>query len=108
MSSLTAYPSRAYLMAGSSACASVRVPCFVTSSLHPSTTPGTNTIVFDGPWALFRLFERFDVQPTAQPERFVVPMLLEGRKVRLEVTASSVFNPFRLKEIQQFRCPGSL
>ena len=48
------------------------------------------------------------MQPTAQPERFVVPMLLEGRKARLEVTASSVFNPFRLKEIQQFRCPGSL
>ena len=80
----------------------------VASQIRLSTTPGTNTIVFDGPWALFRMFERFDVQPTAQPERFVVPMLLEGRKARLEVTASSVFNPFRLKEIQQFRCPGSL
>jgi len=80
----------------------------VASQIKLSTTPGTNTIVFDGPWALFRMFERFDVQPTAQPERFVVPMLLEGRKARLEVTASSVFNPFRLKEIQQFRCPGSL
>ena len=54
------------------------------------------------------MFERFEVQPSAQPERFVVPMLLEGRKARLEVTASSVFNPFRLREIQQFRCPGSL
>ena len=80
----------------------------VASQIRLSTTPGTNTIVFDGPWALFRMFERFDVQPTAQPERFVVPMLLEGRKAWLEVTASSVFNPFRLKEIQQFRCPGSL
>ena len=80
----------------------------VASQIRLSTTPGTNTVVFDGPWALFRMFERFDVQPTAQPERFVVPMLLEGRKARLEVTASSVFNPFRLKEIQQFRCPGSL
>ena len=29
-------------------------------------------------------------------------------KARLEVTASSVFNPLRLREIQQFRCPGSL
>ncbi|MCE9660219.1 MAG: type VI secretion system membrane subunit TssM [Burkholderiales bacterium] len=80
----------------------------VASQIKLSTTPGTNTIAFDGPWALFRLFERFDVQPTAQPERFVVPMLLEGRRARFEVTASSVFNPFRLKEIQQFRCPGSL
>ena len=48
------------------------------------------------------------VQPTAQPERFIVPMLLEGRRTRLEVTANSVLNPFRLREIQQFRCPGSL
>jgi type VI secretion system protein ImpL len=35
-------------------------------------------------------------------------MNLEGKKARFEVTANSVFNPFRLKEIQQFRCPGSL
>ena len=80
----------------------------VASQIRLSTTPGTNTVVFDGPWALFRLFDRFEVQPTAQPERFVVPMLLEGRRARFEVTASSVFNPFRLKEMQQFRCPGSL
>ena len=65
-------------------------------------------LTFDGPWALFRLFDRFDVQPTAQPERFTVAMNLDGRRARLEVTASSVFNPFRLREIQQFRCPGSL
>ena len=83
---------------------STRVASQISSRRRRARTP----IVFDGPWALFRLFERFDVQPTAQPERFVVPMLLEGRKARFEVTASSVFNPFRLKEIQQFRCPGSL
>ena len=80
----------------------------VASQIQLSSTPGSSTLTFDGPWALFRLFDRFDVQPTAQPERFTVAMNLDGRRARLEVTASSVFNPFRLREIQQFRCPGSL
>jgi type VI secretion system protein ImpL len=35
-------------------------------------------------------------------------MVIDGKKARFEVIANSVFNPFRLKEIQQFRCPGSL
>ena len=42
---------------------------------HPAGTP----LVFDGPWALFRLFDRFDVQPTPQPERFTVPLNLDGQ-----------------------------
>mgnify|MGYP007005622412 CR=1 FL=1 len=55
-----------------------------------------------------RLFERFEVQPGAQPEKFSVLLNLEGRKARLDVTAASVFNPFRLREISQFRCPGAM
>jgi type VI secretion system protein ImpL len=80
----------------------------VASQIKLTSSPGTTALTFDGPWALFRLFDRFEVQPTAQPERFTVAMNLDGRRARLEVTASSVFNPFRLREIQQFRCPGSL
>ena len=80
----------------------------VASQIKITTVPGTTTLTADGPWALFRIFDRFEVQPTAQPERFIVPMLLEGRRTRLEVTSNSVVNPFRLREIQQFRCPGSL
>ena len=81
----------------------------VASQIKVQTTPPMAApLTFDGPWALFRLFDRFDVQPTAQPEKFQITMNLEGKKARFEVTANSVFNPFRLKEIQQFRCPGSL
>lgn len=80
----------------------------VASQIRLSTTPAGTPLVFDGPWALFRMFDRFEVQPTAQPERFTVAMNLDGKRARLEVTASSVFNPFRLREMQQFRCPGSL
>ncbi len=68
---------------------------------------GAAGVTFDGPWALFRLFDRFDVQPSAQPERFIVVVNVDGKRAKLEVTSSSAFNPFRLREIQQFRCPGA-
>jgi type VI secretion system protein ImpL len=80
----------------------------VASQIKLSTVPPSTPLTFDGPWALFRMFDRFEVQPTAQPERFTVAMNIDGKRARLEVTSSSVFNPFRLREIQQFRCPGSL
>ena len=68
---------------------------------------GTKAL-FDGPWALFRLFDRYDVQPSAAPEKFSLLLNLDGRKSRIEVVAASVFNPFGLKEIKQFRCPAAL
>ena len=80
----------------------------VASTVRLSSTPGAAPLVFEGPWALFRLFDRFEVQPSAQPEKFSVLMTLEGQRVRFDVTANSVLNPFRLREIQQFRCPGAL
>ena len=64
-------------------------------------------VSFDGPWALFRMFDRFEVQPSGQPERFVVTVNVDGKRAKLEVTSSSAFNPFRLREVQQFRCPGA-
>jgi type VI secretion system protein ImpL len=95
--------------AGSSTPVTLVVPVARTvSQLKLTALPGTTSIVFDGPWALFRLMDRFDVQTTAQPERFVLGLNLDGRRAKLEVTASSVFNPFRLRELQQFHCPGSL
>lgn len=81
----------------------------VASLIKLNTTPPLAApLVFEGPWALFRLFERFEVQPGAQPEKFSVLLNLEGRRARLDVTAASVFNPFRLREISQFRCPGAM
>ncbi len=65
-------------------------------------------LLFEGPWALFRLFDRFGVEPSAVPEKFSLPVLLDGKKARIEVIAASVFNPFQLKEIKQFRCPAAL
>ena len=61
-----------------------------------------------GPWALFRLFENFQVEPGAVPEKFSVIMNLDGKRVRMEVIAASVFNPFQMREMKQFRCPAAL
>ncbi len=79
----------------------------VASQIRLSANGGA-PIPFEGPWALFRLFDRFEVKPSAQPEKFTVVMNVDGKKVTLEVTANSVFNPLRLREVQQFRCPGAL
>ncbi|MCH8857403.1 MAG: type VI secretion system membrane subunit TssM, partial [Proteobacteria bacterium] len=96
--------------AGNTAPVSLQWPgARLSSQIKLTGQPGGTPITFDGPWALFRLFDRFEVQGSPQqPERFIVVMNLDGHRARLEVTASSVFNPFRLRELQQFRCPGAL
>ena len=65
-------------------------------------------VMTEGPWALFRLFDRFQLEPSGVPEKFSLIMNLDGKRARLEVIAASVFNPFQLREIKQFRCPSSL
>jgi type VI secretion system protein ImpL len=78
--------------------------------LHVSPAPaaGAAGMLFEGPWALFRLFDRAQIMHTGQPERFRVSFTVDQRKAWFEVTATSVQNPFRLKEIEQFQCPSRL
>lgn len=64
--------------------------------------------VFEGPWALFRMFEKVQITPSAQPEKFFVTFDINGRKAQFEVATSSVQNPFRLRELEQFNCPARL
>jgi type VI secretion system protein ImpL len=64
--------------------------------------------VFDGPWALFRLFAKFENRPSPQPEKFTVILTLDGKRATMEVTSSSAINPLRMREMQSFRCPDSL
>jgi type VI secretion system protein ImpL len=78
------------------------------SQLRLTSNPPGTPLQFEGPWALFRLFDRFEVQPTASAEKVIVVMNLDGKRARVEVTAGSVFNPFRMREVQQFRCPSAL
>jgi type VI secretion system protein ImpL len=62
----------------------------------------------EGPWALFRLFDQFTIQPGQSPERFSVVLNVDGKRARVEVFTTSVFNPFQLREVRQFRCPTGL
>eukprot|EP01036_Dinobryon_divergens_P048423 gene48423-64965_t len=44
----------------------------VASQIKLSGPAGSAPQLFEGPWALFRLFSQFEVQPSPQPEKFTV------------------------------------
>ncbi len=62
----------------------------------------------EGPWALFRLFERVNITPGSGPEKFRAVFDLDGLKATFDVTLASVRNPLRLPELRQFQCPMGL
>jgi type VI secretion system protein ImpL len=74
----------------------------------PPIAGGSSGFVYEGPWALFRMLDRVQMEPTLQPEKFRVTFNVEGRRATFEVTTSSVQNPFRLRELEQFQCPSRL
>ncbi|MFT4435065.1 type VI secretion system membrane subunit TssM [Caballeronia sp. 15715] len=80
----------------------------VSVQLTPAPGSGAGPLSYDGPWALFRMLDRMKIEPTAQPERFFATFDVEGRQVRLEVSAGSVQSPFGLAELRAFRCPEGL
>jgi type VI secretion system protein ImpL len=54
------------------------------------------------------MLDRVHITSSDQPEKFNATFVIDGRKARFEVLTSSVENPFRLKDLEQFRCPGRL
>lgn len=77
-------------------------------TMQPPAATGVSGLTVDGQWALFRLFDQMAIEPTQRPERFVVTFAIDGRRARFEVVASTVMNPFRLRELAEFRCPRGL
>lgn len=69
---------------------------------------GGSGLVNDGPWALFRLFERVAITPGNSPEKFRATFDIDGRKAIFDVTSSSVRNALRLPELRAFQCPQGL
>jgi type VI secretion system protein ImpL len=69
---------------------------------------GTSGMVTEGPWALFRLFDRVSFVPGTEREKFRAVFDLDGRKAVFDITTSSVRNPFRLPELRSFACPNGL
>jgi len=76
-------------------------------TLLPSGPGGSGTVI-DGPWALFRMFDRMQVERLNSPERFRVTFFVEGRTATFDVTATSVQNPFAMREMSDFQCPTAL
>lgn len=79
-----------------------------TGVVRVSVQPPATGIVNDGPWALWRLFERVGLQPGSAPEKFRATFDVDGKKIVFDVTASSVRNPLRMPEVRDFRCPNGL
>lgn len=59
----------------------------------------------EGPWAALRFFDEAENQRAGGPEKFISTFVINGKKLVLEVTASSVENPFMLSALSNFRCP---
>lgn len=76
-------------------------------SVEPAGASGSG-YTMEGPWALFRLFDKAQVEKTSQPEKMFVTFTFDGRTVRFEVTAGSVDNPYTLPDLRNFSCPRSL
>ena len=68
---------------------------------------GAAGMTTSGPWALNRMLDRAQLRRGASPEITLATFDLGGRKVVLEITASSVKSPFHLAEMQGFACPGA-
>ncbi len=76
--------------------------------VNPPSASGNSGFSTEGPWALFRLFDKARIESLGAPEKFRVSFDVDGRGASFEVTAGSVQNPFRLRELAEFRCPGGL
>jgi type VI secretion system protein ImpL len=76
--------------------------------ISPASASGNSGMVFEGPWAIYRMFDRAQIERSGQPEKFRASFNFEGRRALFDVTASSVQNPFRLPELQSFTCPSRL
>ena len=76
--------------------------------LQPALASGSSGMTTEGPWALFRMFDKLQLAPSTSAEKFKVTFNVDNRKATFEVSASSVVNPFRLRELGEFSCPRSL
>jgi type VI secretion system protein ImpL len=64
---------------------------------------GPNNMVFQGPWAWFRLIDATQVQRETDV-RYALSFQKGGHEARVKVEASSIRNPFATRDVQQFRC----
>ncbi|BCG04510.1 lipoprotein (plasmid) [Paraburkholderia sp. PGU19] len=66
----------------------------------------TDGWVADGPWALYRLFDHARIERGRVPEELIASFAVDGKTFKVQITADSVHNPFRLAQMESFTCPG--
>jgi len=76
--------------------------------MSPPGSSGRALVSLRGPWAWFRLLDESGIRPTERPEHYRVDFELDGRVVTYELVARSAYNPFRMDELSQFRCPTQM
>jgi type VI secretion system protein ImpL len=62
----------------------------------------------EGPWAMFRLFDKSALVSAGGQDQFNLTFQAEGLSARFELRTVSVNNPFTLGDSLDFRCPESL
>jgi type VI secretion system protein ImpL len=60
-------------------------------------------VVFQGPWALFRLLDQATVQPQSDTH-FTVTLRVNGKQSRMSIDAASTRNPFARLAVTRFQC----
>lgn len=76
--------------------------------IAPASSGSQSSQVFEGPWALLRMFDHVQIESSTQPDKFMAIFEIDGRRAQFEILTSSVHNPFRLNELAQFKCPARL
>ncbi len=79
------------------------------TGLRLDIEPGSAGGVIDlpGVWAPFRLFDMGEIYGRTR-DGFTVSLSLGGKKVSFDVKSQAVLNPFVLRDLRQFSCPGEL
>jgi type VI secretion system protein ImpL len=66
------------------------------------------SIVKEGPWAWFKLLDDSSMGRKSSADQIQVTFSTAGLKVKYQIQASSVTNPFTNRELAKFRCPERL
>jgi type VI protein secretion system component VasK len=68
---------------------------------------GRPTVVVEGPWAMFRLFDGANIKPVSDIE-YEIAFTAGGRNATVRAQTRSVTNPLSGPGLHEFRCPDSL
>lgn len=71
----------------------------------PQQVGQASTLSVAGPWSFFRLLDQGSIERSSLTDQFTVTFNVGGRVATFGLRANSVFNPFTLTALEQFRCP---